>query len=137
MSIGRPTAFGAHALGAGQHARMAAGAAWLPALAGALAVARGAILGLRPRDGLIEPDPVDVQDYFSAEDIARARRDAFSLALTDASEPFISFEQRIVRQNLADPAPPRWLVRLMGSHPPAVQRIGIARAYARGVRPSG
>ncbi len=63
------------------------------------------------------------------------RADAFSLALADAPEPFISFEQRIVTQNLADPDPPRWLVRLMGTHPSTVERIGIARAYARGVRP--
>jgi STE24 endopeptidase len=65
------------------------------------------------------------------------RADAFSLALADEPEPFISFEQRIVAQNLADPDPPRWLVALMGTHPPAIERIGIARAYARGVRPSG
>ena len=62
------------------------------------------------------------------------RADAFSLTLTDAPEPFISFEQRIVTQNLADPDPPRWLVHLMGTHPPAVERIGIARAYMRGER---
>ena len=63
-----------------------------------------------------------------------ARADAFSLRLTDAPEPFISFERRIVTQNLADPDPPRWLSTLLGSHPTTVQRIGIARAYARGVR---
>jgi STE24 endopeptidase len=63
------------------------------------------------------------------------RADAFSLTLADAPEPFISFERRIVTQNLADPDPPRWLVALMGTHPPTVERIGIARAYARGQRP--
>jgi STE24 endopeptidase len=62
------------------------------------------------------------------------RADAFSLTLTDAPEPFISFERRIVTQNLADPDPPRWLVGLMGTHPPTIERVGIARAYARGVR---
>jgi STE24 endopeptidase len=64
-----------------------------------------------------------------------ARADAFSLSLTDAPESFVAFERRIVRQNLADPDPPRWLVRLLATHPPAVRRIGIARAYARGARP--
>ena len=59
------------------------------------------------------------------------RADAFSLRLTGAPEPFIGFERRIVAQNLADPDPPRWLVRLFASHPPTVERIGIARAYAR------
>jgi STE24 endopeptidase len=65
------------------------------------------------------------------------RADAFSLSLTDEPEPFVGFERRIVRQNLADPDPPRWLLRLMGSHPSTVQRIGVARAYARGVKPTG
>jgi STE24 endopeptidase len=62
------------------------------------------------------------------------RADAFALALADAPAPFISFEQRIVAQNLADPDPPRWLTTLIGTHPSTVERIGIARAYARGVR---
>jgi STE24 endopeptidase len=61
-----------------------------------------------------------------------ARADAFSLVLTDAPAPFESFERRIVLQNLADPAPPRWLAALVGSHPPTLERIGFARAYARG-----
>jgi STE24 endopeptidase len=65
------------------------------------------------------------------------RADAFSLTLTDAPEPFISFEQRIVTQNLADPDPPRWLLALMGTHPATIERIGIARAYARGARAAG
>lgn len=60
-----------------------------------------------------------------------ARADAFALTLTGEAEPFIAFEQRIVNQNLADPDPPRWLVRLLASHPPARERIGIARAYQR------
>jgi STE24 endopeptidase len=58
-----------------------------------------------------------------------ASADAFALQLTGEAEPFIAFEQRIVRQNLADPDPPRWLARLTGSHPSALQRIGIALAY--------
>jgi STE24 endopeptidase len=60
-----------------------------------------------------------------------SRADAFSLRLTDAPEPFVAFEQRIVTQNLTDPDPSRWLVRLLASHPPTVERIGIARAYMR------
>jgi STE24 endopeptidase len=60
-----------------------------------------------------------------------SRADAFSLRLTDMPEPFVAFEQRIVKQNLSDPDPPRWLTRLLASHPPTVERIGIALAYAR------
>ena len=98
-----------------------ASAASLPALALSLGVVSGAVGSI-------------------ASALSRAverRADAFALTLADAPEPFISFEQRIVAQNLADPDPPRWLVSLMGTHPPTVERIGIARAYARGVRPSG
>ncbi|HUN77444.1 MAG TPA: M48 family metalloprotease [Solirubrobacteraceae bacterium] len=64
------------------------------------------------------------------------RADAFALALADAPAPFVSCERRLVRSNLADPDPPRWLVGLIGTHPPAVQRIGIALAYQRGARPA-
>src|SRR4051812_23898275 len=63
-----------------------------------------------------------------------ARADAFSLRLTDAPEPFVSFERRITLRNLADPAPPRLLTALFGTHPSTVERIGIARAYAGGRR---
>ena len=64
------------------------------------------------------------------------RADSFALALTDAPEAFVSFERRITRQNLADPDPPRWLTRLLATHPPIVERIGIADAYAAGARPT-
>src|SRR4051794_6630941 len=62
------------------------------------------------------------------------RADAFSLRLTDDPEPFVSFERRIVLQNLADPDPPRLLTALFGTHPSTVERIGIALAYAEGRR---
>ncbi len=74
-----------------------------------------------------------------ARQLSRAverRADAFSLDLTGDPESFIAFEQRITRQNLADPDPPRWLSRLLGTHPPIVERIGIASAYEEGARPS-
>jgi STE24 endopeptidase len=62
------------------------------------------------------------------------RADAYSLELTDEPDVFITFEQRITRQNLADPDPPRWLSVLLGTHPPIVERIGIAAAYQSGER---
>ncbi|MGH2851279.1 MAG: M48 family metalloprotease [Solirubrobacteraceae bacterium] len=74
-----------------------------------------------------------------ARQLSRAierRADAFSLSLTDAPDAFVSFERRITRQNLADPDPPRWLTRLIGTHPSIVERIGIADAYAAGARPT-
>ena len=59
------------------------------------------------------------------------RADVFSLRLTGAPEAFVSFERKIVTQNLADPDPPRWLQALGATHPSAVRRIGVAQAYAR------
>jgi STE24 endopeptidase len=57
------------------------------------------------------------------------RADVFSLELTGAVEPFVSFERRIAVKNLADPDPPRLLTAILGTHPSTVQRIGIAKAF--------
>ena len=65
-----------------------------------------------------------------------ARADTFSLRLTDAPRPFIDFERGITIKNVADPDPPRWLTALLATHPPTVQRIGIAKAYEAGERPA-
>jgi STE24 endopeptidase len=63
-----------------------------------------------------------------------ARADSYSLRLTDAPAPFIGFEKGIALRNVADPDPPGWLVFLLGTHPPAVDRIGIAKAFEAGSR---
>jgi STE24 endopeptidase len=57
------------------------------------------------------------------------RADAFSLRLTNAPAAFISFERAIALQNVADLDPPRWLTRLLATHPPTAERIGAAVAY--------
>jgi Zn-dependent protease with chaperone function len=62
------------------------------------------------------------------------RADAFSLQLSDAPEAFVSFERTIVRENVADPSPPR-ILNVLATHPPTDQRIGAALAYQKG-RPS-
>jgi STE24 endopeptidase len=61
-----------------------------------------------------------------------ARTDAFALDLVGpgGAGPFIGFHRGITVKNLGDPDPPRWRQALMGTHPTAVQRIGIAQAYA-------
>jgi STE24 endopeptidase len=58
------------------------------------------------------------------------RADQYSLELGGAPEAFISFERAISLQNVADLRPPRWISRLMASHPPTHQRIGAAEAFA-------
>src|SRR5450755_80125 len=56
---------------------------------------------------------------------------AAALALAGAPEAFVSFERAIALQNLADLEPPRWVRALLSSHPPTVERIGAAIAFAR------
>jgi STE24 endopeptidase len=58
------------------------------------------------------------------------RADAYSLALSDAPEAFISFERAIALQNVADLRPPRWVTALLATHPSTLERIGAAVAYA-------
>jgi Zn-dependent protease with chaperone function len=63
-----------------------------------------------------------------------ARADSYSLRLTDAPEPFIGFERGIALRNVADPDPPDWLTFLLATHPPTVDRIGIAKSFEAGKR---
>jgi STE24 endopeptidase len=62
------------------------------------------------------------------------RADSYSLRLTGAPEQFIAFERGIALRNVADPDPPAWLTALLATHPPTVERIGIAKAYEAGAR---
>ncbi len=66
------------------------------------------------------------------------RADQFSLELagTQAADAFISFERGIALQNVADLEPPRWLTGLMASHPPTLERIGMAVAFSRSGEPT-
>jgi STE24 endopeptidase len=57
------------------------------------------------------------------------RADAFSLELAKAPEAFVSFERAIALQNVADLQPPGWVSRLLATHPPTAERIGMAVSY--------
>jgi STE24 endopeptidase len=59
------------------------------------------------------------------------RADEFSLQLAGAPDAFVSFERAIALQNVADLEPPGWVTRLLSTHPPTVERIGAAVAWAR------
>jgi STE24 endopeptidase len=63
------------------------------------------------------------------------RADHFSLELAGAPDAFVSFERAIALQNVADLDPPRWVTRLLASHPPTAERIGAAVAFAETARP--
>jgi STE24 endopeptidase len=58
-----------------------------------------------------------------------AAADAFALDAIGAPEASISFTRRIVVRNVIDPDPPRWLRRLVATHPSTLERIGMAEAY--------
>ena len=96
------------------------GVAALPALALALVV--------------LVPAVTWVSNQLSRQ--VEARADTFALQLTDAAPSFVDFERRITLRNVSDPDPPDWRTFLFSSHPPAVERIGMAEAWARGRRPS-
>ncbi|HEV2769474.1 MAG TPA: M48 family metallopeptidase [Solirubrobacteraceae bacterium] len=64
-----------------------------------------------------------------------ARADTFSLALTGDPAAFAAFERRITLRNLGDPDPPAWATFLLATHPPTVERLGAAEAWAAGRRP--
>jgi STE24 endopeptidase len=65
------------------------------------------------------------------------RADRHALLLTGDPAAFIAMQRRLTVANVADPAPPRPLHVLFGTHPTAVQRIAAAREFAAGPPPVG
>ncbi len=57
--------------------------------------------------------------------------DRYALQRTGDPEAFRSAFERLSRQNLADPNPPRWEEILLDDHPALSRRIAMAEAYAR------
>lgn len=67
-----------------------------------------------------------------------AEADWLALEATRDADAAIALDRRLVRTNLADPDPPRWLTLWLGTHPPPVERIAMAEAWAkRGARTPG
>lgn len=60
-----------------------------------------------------------------------ARADLHALRLTGDPATFIAVEQRLARRNLADLQPDPVLFAVFASHPSTLQRIALAREYAR------
>jgi STE24 endopeptidase len=59
------------------------------------------------------------------------RADVYSLELTGETREFIQLERRLALANVSDPDPPDAYHWLFGTHPEAVDRIGIALAFER------
>lgn len=59
------------------------------------------------------------------------RADRHALELTADPGEFIAMQRRLTVANVADPAPPRTLHLLFGTHPTAAERIAAAREFAR------
>ena len=60
------------------------------------------------------------------------RADQRALELTRDPDAAVSLHRVIARTNLQDPAPPAVWTGLFGTHPPAVERVGLARAFRGG-----
>jgi STE24 endopeptidase len=134
----------AHELGHVRHRDVPHGLLWvaLVAPAGMFAVAQltrrftggragpaQAIPALALALALVVPVLTAISNQLSRQ--VEARADSYALRLTDAPEAFIGFERRIALRNVSDPDPPRWRAALLGTHPPTIERIGLAVAYER------
>jgi STE24 endopeptidase len=70
-----------------------------------------------------------VQNAISRD--VEARADRASLQATGDLDAFVALQRRLAVSSLADPTPPPWSQLWFGTHPTALQRIGIARALER------
>ena len=60
-----------------------------------------------------------------------AHADWLALALTRNPDTFLGVERRLARTNLAPVTPPRWIVAWFFTHPPVLERIGMAEYWKR------
>lgn len=60
-----------------------------------------------------------------------ARADRAALEATGNTDAFVAMQRNLALRSLADPTPPRWSQFWFGSHPTALQRIGMAEELAR------
>ena len=59
-----------------------------------------------------------------------AEADWLALVATDDPENVAALERRFAVTSLADPDPPAWARIVLSTHPPALERIAMARAFA-------
>jgi STE24 endopeptidase len=65
-----------------------------------------------------------------------ARADWLALELTQDPDTFMAVERRLARTNLAPVTPPDWIVAWFSTHPPVLERIGMA-VHWRAARDAG
>ncbi|MDP9376123.1 MAG: M48 family metalloprotease [Actinomycetota bacterium] len=68
---------------------------------------------------------------FISNQLSRAvekRADFYALGLVPEPDVMIAMQQRLVRSNVSDPDPPALVRLLLATHPPAIERIGMAEA---------
>ena len=58
-----------------------------------------------------------------------ARADSFALRETNAPDALIALQRRLVVRNVSDPEPRAWVTAIFSTHPPPMDRIGMALAY--------
>lgn len=58
-----------------------------------------------------------------------AEADWASLELTRDPDTFVAVEERLTRANLSPVTPPEWLVEWLWTHPPVLERIGMAEYW--------
>jgi len=135
----------AHELGHVHHHDTRNGLIWLAVVApfGMWAVA-ALVERLAPRDAGLGPRAVPAAALAIAVVVpvltmvsnqlsrpVEARADEFSLELTDDPGTLIDFQRRIAVKNVSDPQPPGVARFLLGTHPSALERIGMAKAFER------
>lgn len=57
------------------------------------------------------------------------RADRFALELTGDPAGLVALQTTLAERNLSDPDPPGWSQFLFGTHPPSLERLGLAAAY--------
>jgi STE24 endopeptidase len=63
--------------------------------------------------------------------LVEKRADAYALELTGEPDALIGLQRRLAVQNVSDPDPPGWRTFLLATHPPTLERIGLAEAMRR------
>jgi STE24 endopeptidase len=80
--------------------------------------------------GLIDVLAMPLANAFSRNLVERPA-DRYALELTGQPDAFASAMEKLARQNLSDPDPPRLIHLLLHSHPSVKERVAMARGWRR------